>query len=45
MITFERLEEREVVGFPGFRGEDLKRGEENYSGGLRPSSELCMKLI
>ena len=33
MITFERLEEREVVGFPGFRGEDLKRGEENYSGG------------
>ena len=27
------LKKRGVVGFLGFRGEDLKRGEENYSGG------------
>ena len=30
-----------VVGYSGFRGEDLKRGEGEIKEGLRPPSELC----
>ena len=30
-----------VVGFSGFRGEDLTRGKGKTQEGLRPPSELC----